>query len=115
MEMIIGRSFTPLKSSRTMGSVRAGVTTTRAGECRMSVWTAGLPAQVVQCRSTAPGGFFDPRSMRGGILTERDLVDVRCDLLRRPAVSDGVQWGPLCRGTWLVELCEPHRVRGHPS
>src|SRR5712692_8003360 len=40
MDLIIGRFLTPLNSSRTMRSVRAGVTTTRAGKCRMSVWTA---------------------------------------------------------------------------
>ena len=47
MGMIIGRSLTPLNSSRTLGpsaDVRrsAAVTTTRAGRCRMSVDTARL-------------------------------------------------------------------------
>jgi hypothetical protein len=40
METIIGRFPTTLNSSRTMGSVRVDVTTTRAGKCRMSVETA---------------------------------------------------------------------------
>src|SRR6266849_793498 len=40
MDMIIGRSLTPLNSSTTVGSVRVGVTTTRAGKCRMSLETA---------------------------------------------------------------------------
>src|SRR6266849_4126331 len=40
MDMIIGRFIAPLNSSRAMGIVRAGVTTTRAGKCRMSVRTA---------------------------------------------------------------------------
>ena len=35
MAMIIGRFLKPLDSSRTTGSVRAGVTTTRAGKCRI--------------------------------------------------------------------------------
>src|SRR5437762_2699144 len=40
MDTIIGRSLMLLNSSRTMGSVRRPVTTTRAGKCRMSVRTA---------------------------------------------------------------------------
>jgi hypothetical protein len=40
MDMIIGRFLTALNSSKTIGSVRAGVTTTRAGNCRISVGTA---------------------------------------------------------------------------
>jgi hypothetical protein len=44
METIMGRSVTPLNSSRTMDSGRADVTTTRTGKCRMSVGTAPLPA-----------------------------------------------------------------------
>ena len=39
--MIIGRSLTPLNPSKTYGRA-AGVTTTRAGKCRMSVWTARM-------------------------------------------------------------------------
>jgi hypothetical protein len=44
MEMIIGRSLTPLKSSIEEDGAPAGATTTRAGKCRMSVRTAPLAA-----------------------------------------------------------------------
>jgi len=40
MDTIIRRFLTPLNLSRTGLSVRTDVTTTRAGECRMSVGTA---------------------------------------------------------------------------
>jgi hypothetical protein len=40
MESIIGLFLPPLNSSRRMGSVRADVTTTRAGKCRMFAGTA---------------------------------------------------------------------------
>jgi hypothetical protein len=49
MDMIIGRSHTPLNSSRTIESV-PGETTTRAKKCRMSVGIARL--YLAKCRPT---------------------------------------------------------------
>ena len=40
MAVFIGRFLAPLNSDETRGSVRVGVTTTRARKCRMSVGTA---------------------------------------------------------------------------
>jgi hypothetical protein len=42
METIIDRFLPPLNSSRTMWSLRADLTTTRAENCRMSVRTAAV-------------------------------------------------------------------------
>ena len=47
----------------------------KAGE--VSVRISGASCRASQFGPT--GGFFDARSMRGGILTERALVDVGCD------------------------------------
>jgi hypothetical protein len=77
MEMIIGRSLTPLIASRTMGA-SAGVATTRAGKCRMSAGIARqyglLPRSVCNDKGEwlyeAPGPNA-PIKMQGRRLSDR--------------------------------------------